>query len=408
MVNFGVESGLTALDKRRIKTINLLNLIVGFFLLTGLSNFYFIGPHYPVIANIIFFSLNIFSLLLTKNKKSTWAFVVFTINVNAAIFFINQYYPKDSGSYLYYYTLIISVVLLNNPASLDRFGILHFFICGIFFAANFLVQIRFEKVIVFTPEKLHVLWYYNLFISLVVTALISMLLTRLIYNQNREIIYQNQDLLLTREAVSASLKEKEVLLAELHHRVKNNLAIITGLLNLQEEASLNEEAKQVLSDSKARIMSMALVHKMLYENTELKSINIGKYAIELVIELFNSYNLLEKVNLKHDCDNIHLAVNKSIPLGLILNEVVTNSIKYVYKNKNHKGDEFYIKIKSNEGKINIEIRDNGAGFPNDFNKSSGSPSLGIYLIKTLVEQIDGEVHFSNDNGAKIRLNFDSN
>ena len=164
----------------------------------------------------------------------------------------------------------------------------------------------------------------------------------------------------------------------------------------------------MLSDSKTRIMSMALVHKMLYENMELKSINIGKYAIELISELFNSYNLLNRVQLNHNCDNISLAVNKSIPLGLILNEIVTNSIKYVFKNKAKTSGEFFISIKSNGNEINVIIKDNGSGFPADFNSNPDKPSLGIFLIKTLVEQIDGEVQFSNDNGAKISLIFSSN
>jgi two-component sensor histidine kinase len=379
LVNLGIKTGISALDKRRIKTINLLNLIVAFFLITGLSNYFFIGHNYPVYANLIFLAFNVLSLLLSHYKKSSWAFLIFTLNVNCAIFFINQYYPENTGCYLYYYSLIISVVLLNNPANTDKFAIFHFLICALFFIGNLIIDIPFVNPIALTPEKIKVVWYYNLIISSVVTALMSVLLTRLIHNQNKEIIFQNQDLLLTREVVNASLVEKEVLLAELHHRVKNNLAIIAGLLNLQEEATNNEEAKQVLSDSKTRIMSMALVHKMLYENTELKRINIGKYAIELITELFNSYKLSDKVRLVHDCDNLFLAVNKSIPLGLILNEIVTNSIKYVFKNKAEALGEFYISIKSNKDIIHVILKDNGLGFPDDFNSDSAKPSLGIFL-----------------------------
>jgi two-component sensor histidine kinase len=155
-------------------------------------------------------------------------------------------------------------------------------------------------------------------------------------------------------------------------------------------------------------MSMALVHRMLYENAELKSLDLGRYASELISELFNSYDLQKYVNVRQDCDKIVLPVSKSIPLGLILNEIVTNSIKYVFRFSREEKGEFYISIKEHDGKVKMIVKDNGEGFPPDFNFEGENLSLGIYLIKTLSEQIDGQVQFSNDNGAKIELNFSLN
>jgi len=405
LINLGVEGGLTALDRRRIKTVNVINLIVGFFLIAGLSNIALIGVHYPFGFNFAFFCLTLLSLLLNKFNLHACAFVVFTLNTNLSIFFINQYYPYDTGAFVYYFPLIISVVLLNNPINIDRFAIIHFAICIAFFILNFVVSLPFKVPVSFDAEQSHIIWIYNMVISAVVTALLSVLVTRLIHNQSKEIVVQNINLIRAKEEVDTSLKEKEVLLAELHHRVKNNLAIIAGLLNLQEDTSPSEEVKQALSDSKARIMSMALVHKMLYKNPELKNIDFGHYVAELVSELFNSYSLLNRIKLVFECADLRLPVNKSIPLGLILNEAVTNSIKYVFRQNSPQNPEFRIEIKILSGQVYMSIKDNGPGFPEGFNNGEGRHSLGIYLIVSLTEQIDGQVRFLNEGGAKIELTF---
>lgn len=347
----------------------------------------------------------IVSIYFNKIRKTRTAFILFSLNINTAIFFVNQYYPPETGSYLYYFPLIVSVVLLNNPSFSDKFSLLHFTICVVFFTANLALDFSWLQVTHFTPIQIKLLWYTDFIMATAITGVLSFLLTRLIFNQNQEILEQNENLKKAKEAVNASLKEKEVLLAELHHRVKNNLAIISGLLNLQEDATTNNEAKQIISDSKTRIMSMALVHRMLYENSELKSIDAGKYSSELIYELLNSYNLLNTVTVEQRYDKIMLPVNKSIPLGLILNEIVTNSIKYVFKPDFKRQSTFFISLTAAGNMVSLVVKDDGKGFDKDFNIDSESLSLGIYLIKSLSEQIDGTVKFSNDHGAKIELDF---
>lgn len=405
LLNLGVEDRQSSYDKRRIKTTNLINLLVIFFILIGYTNYFILRSDFALAPVTTFMVLAGVSLFLNKIRKTDASFLLFTININLSIFFINEYYPYEVGAYLFYFPLIVSVVLLNNPSFKDKHSILHFSICFVFIVTSLLLDFPDFQLQNLNADQIKNLWYYDLIMATSLTAILTFLLTRIIYKQNKEIIIQNDDLKKAKETVNISLKEKEVLLAELHHRVKNNLAIISGLLNLQEDTVSNLEAKQIISDSKTRIMSMALVHKMLYENNELKSINIGKYASELIYELFYSYNLLKTVKVTEDFDQIMLPVNKSIPLGLILNEVVTNSIKYAFKSSGDRSGVFEIIIKMHAGQINLIVKDNGAGFPRNFNTESDNHSLGIYLIKTLTEQIDGHVHFSNDNGAKIELNF---
>ncbi|PBQ31976.1 hypothetical protein CNR22_09405 [Sphingobacteriaceae bacterium] len=408
LIVLGVEDTQSSYEKRRIKTTNLINLLVVFLILVGYSNYFIIHSDFAFVPVTCFLCLSLVSIFLNKVRHTTASFLLFTININLSIFFINEYYPFETGSYLFYFPLIVSIVLLNNPSFKNKYSVIHFSICAGFFIGGLLLDFPALRLTTLTPAQIRLLWYFDLVMATMLTAVLTFLLTRIIYKQNQEIIIQNDDLKKAKEIVNVSLKEKEVLLAELHHRVKNNLAIISGLLNLQKDAIENEEAKQVLSDSKTRIMSMALVHKMLYENVELKNINLGKYASELLNELLYSYNLIKVVKVNEDFDAVNIPVSKSIPLGLILNEVITNCIKYVYKPCEELNGVFNISIKLKEGQVVLIMKDNGLGFPKDFNVDSENQSLGIYLIKTLAEQIDGKVRFSNEAGAKIELNFSHN
>jgi two-component sensor histidine kinase len=406
VLDFGVESSQSGYQRRKIQTINLLNSIVALYMLISYTKYFILKADFAFIPVSLFLILSLFSLYLGKNKKTRSSFLLFSINVNVSVFYFNMYYPVEAGAYLFYFPLIVTVVLLNNASFKDKFSITHLVIFLLFFVVYLFFDFPGMGLKNLSAYQVKALWYYDLIMSVIVTAILSFVLTRLISDQNNEIVAQNRDLKKAKEAINFSLKEKEILLAELHHRVKNNLAIISGLLNLQEDATSNEETKRILGDSKTRIMSMALVHKMLYENTELKSIDLGKYASELIYELLNSYNLHKSVVVTEDYDKIVLPVNKSIPLGLILNELVTNSIKYTFKPALKSGGVFNISIKLFENNnVTLTVKDNGQGFPQDFNTESETLSLGIYLIKTLSEQIDGKVRFLNENGAKIELNF---
>ncbi len=404
ILRLGVTGEQSPHRQRMVRTTNLMNLIALGIVLLSFTNLLVLGSDFALVPVLGIFSMAILSLWLNSVHHTKLSFLVFTFYINLSIFFFCEYHPFETQNYLYYFPVIVSVVLLNNPTFTDKFSLIHIAVCVAFFAATFLVNIP-SMQLQLSSDKIIYLRNFNIICTAVITTILSILLTRLIARQNTEIVVQNLDLVKAKEIVNASLKEKEILLAELHHRVKNNLAIISGLLNLQDDATTNEEAKNIISDSKSRIMSMALVHKMLYENPELKSLDLGRYITELIHELFNSYNLGKYVRIKQDFDKIVLPVSKSIPLGLILNEIVTNSIKYVFRTRHKEKSEFFISIKQIDNEVAMIVKDDGAGFPQGFNAEAENPTLGIYLITTLCEQIDGKVNFSNDNGAKIQVNF---
>jgi two-component sensor histidine kinase len=407
ILDFGVKDDQSFHDKRRIKSVNLLNVVVISFLLIGLTNWFFIKANFPIAVELTFMLVAAASIYLSYKHQVNLAFALFTVNVNCALFFIGKYYPVETGAYVFYFPVVVSIVLLNNPSRIDKSSLFHFLVCALSFTLNLVVDIpKWQTTL--SAEQIEILWYYDVFLSVILTGLLAFLLNKTIFNQNREILQQIEDIKKTKAEVNVSLKEKEVLLAELHHRVKNNLAIISGLLNLQKDAVNNVEAKQIISETKDRIMSMALVHKMLFKNPEFKTIDFGKYSSELITELFYSYNLLEEVQIKEEYDTIHLPINTCIPLGLILNEIVTNSIKYGFNSDHTENKQFWVSVKNTNNMVSLIVKDSGTGFNKDFNTNLETSSLGIVLIRSLTEQIDGKVVFSNSNGAKIEINFPNN
>ena len=203
--------------------------------------------------------------------------------------------------------------------------------------------------------------------------------------------------------IKESLKEKEVLLAEIHHRVKNNLAVITGLLELQAQGTDDVSARQVLRDSQLRINSMALIHEKLYQSENFSKIQFGNYISELTDVITRSYVTKEKpVEFKIESDPAELTITQAIPCGLLLNEVVTNAMKHAFKGR-EKG-EIEIQMKKEDKKIRLTISDDGVGLPDNFEELE-KKSLGMTLIHTLTSQLNGELDIRSNGGTAYELIF---
>lgn len=187
-----------------------------------------------------------------------------------------------------------------------------------------------------------------------------------------------------------NIKEKEVMLKEIHHRVKNNLQIITSLLNLQVNLTDDNFSKNVLTQSKTRIQSMCKVHEMLYKSGDFANINYKKYLTELLDQLVNNYSAQnQQVDLKINVENLLFNINTAVPLGLVVNELVTNSLKYAFPN-NTKGAIFLDIKKVNENKLQLIYYDTGVGYDPAISFDNAS-SLGLQLIAALTEQLNGEI-----------------
>jgi PAS domain S-box-containing protein len=203
--------------------------------------------------------------------------------------------------------------------------------------------------------------------------------------------------------IKSSLNEKNILLQEVHHRVKNNMQIISSLLNLQTQYVEDEEAVDVLKESQNRVRSMAIIHEKLYQSEDLTNINFVGYIQSLVSNLFYSYNIVNnriKPNLQ--VENLSLNIETAVPCGLIISELVSNSLKYAFPNE-MKG-EIFISLKAKNECYELIISDNGIGLPETFNYDN-IDSLGIRLVKNLTEQIDGELMMNTNHGTEFKIKF---
>ncbi|MCT7554593.1 histidine kinase dimerization/phosphoacceptor domain -containing protein [Aliarcobacter butzleri] len=202
--------------------------------------------------------------------------------------------------------------------------------------------------------------------------------------------------------ITKSLEEKEILLKEIHHRVKNNLALTISLIELQEEEIEDKKTKKVLVDITERIYTMELLHRKLYESTNLNKISFDSYVMDLIETISKSYDKEKNVRIKASIENIDLNIETAMPYGIILNELITNCFKYAFKNQDEPKLEITISKKNNE-EISLILKDNGKGLSKDFSKLSNE-TLGLRLINMIVNfQLMGKVIYEFDNGAKFTI-----
>lgn len=206
------------------------------------------------------------------------------------------------------------------------------------------------------------------------------------------------------EKIIASLKEKEVLLKEIHHRVKNNMQIISSMLGLQSTFVDNKEFNNMLKDSQNRIKSMALIHEKLYQSDNLAYVDMIEYVNCLMHNLLQSYLInTERITIVQDIDNFRFNIDMSIPLGLLINEIVSNSFKHAFPDG--RNGEIFISIKKlQNNNYEMIIKDNGIGIT-DNKEILNSKTLGINLIMALVDQINGSIEIKNDTGFEYSIKF---
>jgi len=206
------------------------------------------------------------------------------------------------------------------------------------------------------------------------------------------------------EKIKASLKEKEVLLKEIHHRVKNNLQIISSLLKLQSGYIKDKHTLEMFKDSQSRIRSMALIHEKLYQSQDLSKVNFAEYITSLAANLFRSYELATTtINPIVKVENIFLEIDVAVPCGLIINELVSNSLKYAFPDRREGEIQIHLYF-INEHEIKLIISDNGIGLPKDFDFQN-TGTLGLQLVNNLVEQLEGTIEVNGHSGTEFRIKF---
>ena len=401
LINLGVKSEMEFYQKREARIVNLYALITLLGLIIGVSSVMFISGDY-VISTVLFTTLTSLSILFLNYKlHHNAATYLFVLTINVTIFILNQQYIDSVGNYLYYFPVIFCVALIHNPVKSNTRTAIFFSIVLVSFLCSRFIHISYLKNTSITEADNTALLTYNSVLAFFVTIILVFLVVKLINRQNNEalaLLHKEQD---AQKIISQSLKEKEILLAEIQHRVKNNLAIITGLLNLQTEKAPCETSKQLMIESRNRVMSISMVHERLYKKDNLSKINLKLYLFELVQELIKSFPINSKqIEIIDELEMVELEITKAVPIGLIVNEAITNSLKHAFNN-GHQNPSIKIKMQLIYDRIHICIMDNGIGFGDITSRQD--TALGLSLIESLTDQIDATIVFKNDTGACVSM-----
>lgn len=337
------------------------------------------------------------------------------------------------------FTAVIYIVAVWTTILLGGDGLYHLGVFSVFAANLILYDFKTEKIdlIVGIPivvliiaigelrlfnapdfsqhELIQLLRVANLTSLIVVNSILTFFVIRL-NNKNEKALEKGKDelesqvvertleLSIQKDELVTKNREKEILLKEVHHRVKNNLQIIVSLMNLQLSNNNNEVVKTALKETQGRVLSMSIVHKKMYQSSSFSEISLEEYLVQLIDNINDLY--LDKqaaYSLKID-ENLAFEVDIAIPLGLIFNEIVTNFYKHVVKST-AEDSHFCIELQEkNDTTLVLKYSDNGPGFPENF-KGNDTGSLGLQLISSLCEQIDAECNYSSDNGAIYEISL---
>lgn len=248
---------------------------------------------------------------------------------------------------------------------------------------------------------------YLIAIGLILALLLAFSFYRSFKNTkktNKIIALQKEEAEEKKVIIEKSLEEKEILLKEIHHRVKNNLQIISSLLSLQANRTEDAGLKKIMSEAKNRISSMALIHQKIYQSDNLSSINFQTYVEQMTESIDSTFNTQQKdITYFINTNDIALTIDHAIPLGLIINELLTNIHKYAFEGKTS-GTVTIVLEEKNNSEIELHISDDGIGIPKELNINA-LRSLGLKLVKGLSDQLKGSFRFENNHGAHFFVNF---
>lgn len=245
-------------------------------------------------------------------------------------------------------------------------------------------------------------WFVLLVIGTIggVLYYITVLRNRIVKKQREEL---EEEIRLRTQEISRQNEEKSLMLKEIHHRVKNNLQIISSLLNLHAETVQDQRVLSLFEDLRHRVNSMALIHEKMYQSKNLVNIDIAGYIDELIRTLIDAYDSNKSIRLKSDVGAIEFKIDTIVPLGLILSEIVSNSLKYAFDGRDE-GEITVSMKKIGNNLFSLEVGDNGSGIPADVHFKT-TESLGMMLIRMLVEQLNGEVTILSEKGTHYKITF---
>lgn len=398
MVNF------TNPDAVRIKLLKTFSLTTIICLIVGIIYRYLykdFGFLYTLLFFLVIYLIPAYFIFIRKNLKATLH--SFLIATNVLIYYASNNIGMKTGLYLFFFNIILIYSFLLDYKEKKQILLYYLFTTLLF--ALLILKIDLTDILGL-PKNSSPKYQFEI---IAFFAFILLTYKSYLYLTNAE-KWQNQifatinELKESENKLLQTVKDKEVLLAEVYHRVKNNLSVISSLINLQISTEESESTKRALQDCRGRINSMAIIHQKFYQNKNYSKIDFRAYIETLVNEIKYAYNQNNN-NIKVESfinQEINFDLNIAIPCGIIVNELLTNAFKHAFK-QNQEG-EIKIYIEKEKDTYLMRVTDNGSGF--DFNsKINFNNSLGLILIQSLAEQLDGNFQFFGNQGTDFRMIF---
>ncbi|MEZ4937914.1 MAG: sensor histidine kinase [Crocinitomicaceae bacterium] len=329
----------------------------------------------------------LFTLVFIRSKKTVrWLIHIGFLIAGTQMYYYNIYYGMGSGNYIFYVAFVLAAsFFFYNSHSWDL--VVDLMISIVSFLMSVYGPFVVDQASV-SEESIRNLFTYNIVSGVLIVFIIQ--------------IYFLKLLLSSRKEVENKIKEKEVLLSEVNHRVRNNLNVISSLLKLQKDSLKSKEAINAINQSALRVHSMAWVHNHLYKNTEVGEIDFKEYIEQLVKEIRYSTGIEKEIHLVLKVDPVRLDVSKAIPLGQIINELITNSIKHAFNGVIN--PEISVTIVQFRDEIELIYLDNGKGYDRT---EVSLESLGLFLINSLGEQLEGRSAFQTSGKFEYHLRIEN-
>lgn len=400
IVSIGVYPELNEEVADRLKVLNIftwtcISFCLPYYLIMFWQGNYSIG--FLFVVTQFLFSI---SLWLNKFKQYSISKLLILITTNYSVLCLNFTFGFESGFYLYYFTSPLIVYSFFNFKEVRQSVISLILYISSYFIAKYSFEHGVKPWISVNPEMISALYNLNVVLSFAFLIVLASSFSKFHHDASLKISRKNQELEEQQIALESLLKVKNTLLSETHHRVKNNLAVISGLFDLQLMFDNDPKLKSILTNSKNRIKSMSLIHETFYNQSNVSQIDFKKYVVNLTNELQYSMQLDKKVTIQVDMEPVFFDLSKAIPCGLIINEVITNCFKHAFSQTD--SPKIIISLRHTEN-YEIIIRDNGTGFEQ---KDVGNQnSLGLILIETLTKQLEGHSYFESKNGSVFHLTF---
>jgi two-component sensor histidine kinase len=407
IVHAGIDKEQSVMFSDKLQNCNRLSLLCAVF--SFVYFFYFLqnGLYIPFLAISFGIAIFIVAILLNHKKQYAISSILLLFNTNFCVLFFSICLGFDSGIHLYLFTSPLIVLSLFHAKSKP-----FIYLAMLSYLLNFLTILLIEKYFRFSLiqlDKTTLSFFYMINFVFAISILISLSMYFLLNNEkinylliskNEELNTENQIRKEAENLAKSALHEREILLSEIHHRVKNNLAIISALINLQIENLKDEESKVIFEETKDRIYSMALIHNQLYQNKSFAQIEFAQYINNFCSYLIKSYQTIPTIEIIEHTEKIMLDIKTAIPCALILNELITNSFKHAFKNQ-AKG-KIEVGLKKEGEHTLFWVADTGSGMDKSQLQSN---SMGMSLITSLVDQIEGKLEYSNENGSRFAIIF---